>query len=317
MYDLGKNSTLKQKNINKYTNNFVIIILLIFIFPVGLYLMFKKSGWSKKSKIIATTIVVAFVTLFIIAGMVAPPSVTLDNLKLDGNKSIEGDNFAIKGAVYPYDSMVTINGKDIKIDSNGKLSYKIQLKEGDNNITIVAKKDTKQSVSVYKIHRYTKTEIAKQKADDAARLKLKEEAKAAANKKDSYAKIAKEASDARAEADAKAKADAEAAAAAAKAKADAVTVSQKNALNKAKSYISYAAFSHDGLVNQLMYEQFSAEDATYGADNVGANWNEQAAKKAKSYMNYSSFSRGSLIDQLEYDKFTTDQATYGASSVGL
>lgn len=95
------------------------------------------------------------------------------------------------------------------------------------------------------------------------------------------------------------------------------TVSQRNALAKAKNYLGYTAFSHDGLVDQLVYEQFSTADSTYGADNVGADWNAQAAKKAKSYMEYSSFSRGSLIDQLKYDKFTQAQAEFGASSAGL
>jgi outer membrane biosynthesis protein TonB len=95
------------------------------------------------------------------------------------------------------------------------------------------------------------------------------------------------------------------------------TVSQKNAVKKAKSYLGYTAFSHDGLVAQLEYDQFSHADAVYGADNYGANWNEQAAKKAKAYMEYSAFSRGSLIAQLEYDKFTQAQAEYGANAVGL
>lgn len=95
------------------------------------------------------------------------------------------------------------------------------------------------------------------------------------------------------------------------------TVSQKNAVKKAKSYISFAGFSRDGLVGQLEYDQFSNSDAIYGADNSGADWNEQAAKKAKSYMEFSSFSRGSLISQLEYDKFTPEQAAHGADSVGL
>lgn len=95
------------------------------------------------------------------------------------------------------------------------------------------------------------------------------------------------------------------------------TVSQKNALKKAKSYLDYSAFSHDGLVEQLEYEQFSHADAVYGADNSGANWNEQAAKKAKSYMEYSSFSHGGLVEQLIYEKFTPEQAEYGVSAVGL
>ena len=95
------------------------------------------------------------------------------------------------------------------------------------------------------------------------------------------------------------------------------TVSQKNAVKKAKSYLGYSAFSHDGLVAQLEYEQFSHADAVYGADNSGANWNDQAVKKAKSYMDMSAYSRGSLIEQLKYEKFTQAQAEYGANAVGL
>lgn len=95
------------------------------------------------------------------------------------------------------------------------------------------------------------------------------------------------------------------------------TISQKNAVKKAKSYLSYSAFSHDGLVDQLEYEQYSHADAVYGADNSGANWNEQAAKKAKQYMEYSAFSRGSLIDQLKFDKFTQEQAEFGANAIGI
>lgn len=95
------------------------------------------------------------------------------------------------------------------------------------------------------------------------------------------------------------------------------TVSQKNAVAKAIDYLSFSGFSHDGLVAQLEYDQFSQADAIYGADNSGANWDEQAAIKAKSYMSFSAFSRGGLIAQLEYDKFTQAQAEYGANAVGL
>lgn len=96
-----------------------------------------------------------------------------------------------------------------------------------------------------------------------------------------------------------------------------VTVSQKNAVAKAKSYLGYSAFSYTGLIQQLEYEQFSHADAVYGADNSGADWNEQAAKKAQSYMEYSAFSRGGLIEQLKYEGFTQAQAEYGANAVGL
>jgi len=95
------------------------------------------------------------------------------------------------------------------------------------------------------------------------------------------------------------------------------TVSQKNAAAKADSYLDYMAFSYEGLITQLEFDKFSHEDAVYGADQSGADWNEQAAKKAKSYMSYSSFSRQGLIDQLMFDKFTQAQAEFGASAAGL
>lgn len=95
------------------------------------------------------------------------------------------------------------------------------------------------------------------------------------------------------------------------------TVSQKNAVRQAKAYLDYTAFSRDGLVEQLEYEQFSNSDAIYGADNSGADWYEQATKSAERYMDYSAFSRGGLIDQLKFEGYTQTQAAYGADSVGL
>lgn len=95
-----------------------------------------------------------------------------------------------------------------------------------------------------------------------------------------------------------------------------VTLGQKNALSSAKSYLNVSAFSYNGLKEQLKYEGYSDEEATYAVDNCGADWNEQASKSAKSYMNISSFSKSGLIDQLKYEGFTAEQAEYGASAVG-
>lgn len=64
------------------------------------------------------------------------------------------------------------------------------------------------------------------------------------------------------------------------------------------------------------YDGFTSSQAAYGADNCGANWNNQAAKKAKSYLELMSFSRDELINQLEYEGFTRAQAEYGAAQNG-
>ena len=95
------------------------------------------------------------------------------------------------------------------------------------------------------------------------------------------------------------------------------TVSQQNAVDKAKSYLSLSGFSRTGLIGQLEYEGFSKEDATYAVDSLSVDWDEQAARKAQSYMETSSFSRSGLVDQLVFEGFSTSQANYGASAVGL
>ena len=95
------------------------------------------------------------------------------------------------------------------------------------------------------------------------------------------------------------------------------TVSQKNAVQKAKDYLDYSAFSKGGLIKQLEFEGFSNEDATYAANQINVDWKEQAVKKAKSYLDYSSFSRSGLIKQLEFDGFSNEEATYAVDQIGL
>ena len=95
-----------------------------------------------------------------------------------------------------------------------------------------------------------------------------------------------------------------------------VSVSKQNALKSAKSYLKISAFSREGLIGQLEYEEFSNEDAVYAVDNCGADWNEQALKSAKSYLKYSSFSYKGLKNQLEYEEFTSEQAKYAVDNCG-
>ena len=95
-----------------------------------------------------------------------------------------------------------------------------------------------------------------------------------------------------------------------------MTLGEKNALAKANDYLSIMAFSHNGLIEQLEYEGYTTEEATFAADNCGADWNEQAAKKAQDYLDTMAFSRDGLIKQLEFEGFTKKQAEYGAKAVG-
>jgi hypothetical protein len=94
-------------------------------------------------------------------------------------------------------------------------------------------------------------------------------------------------------------------------------VSQQNAVRKAQDYLELSGFSQQGLIKQLEYDNFSADDATFAVETITVDWNEQAAKKAKDYLDLSAFSHGGLINQLEYDGFTPDQAAYGTNAAGL
>ncbi len=83
---------------------------------------------------------------------------------------------------------------------------------------------------------------------------------------------------------------------------------QQEALDAAKSYIEYMGMSRDELIEQLEWEGFTTEAATYAADNCGADWYEEAEQSAADYLKYLGMSYTGLLDQLEYDGFTPDQA---------
>ena len=94
------------------------------------------------------------------------------------------------------------------------------------------------------------------------------------------------------------------------------TLGQQNAINSAKSYLSYSGFSRTGLIGQLEYEGFSTEDATFAVDNAGADWNAEAAETAQQYLDYSSFSRQGLYDQMAYEGFLPAEIEFGLAAVG-
>ncbi|SER38890.1 Ltp family lipoprotein [Parafannyhessea umbonata] len=96
-----------------------------------------------------------------------------------------------------------------------------------------------------------------------------------------------------------------------------ISKSKMNALKKADSYLSWGAFSEQGLIEQLEFEGFSQEDAEWGVRYCGADWNEQAYKKANKYLSWGSFSHKGLVEQLVFEGFTYDQAEYGVSKTGL
>lgn len=97
---------------------------------------------------------------------------------------------------------------------------------------------------------------------------------------------------------------------------DDATLGEKNAAGSAKQYLSFTAFSYEGLVKQLEFEGYSHEEAIYGVDSCGADWSEQAVLSAKNYLDFTAFSYKGLIQQLEFEGFTSEEAVHGADSCG-
>lgn len=96
-----------------------------------------------------------------------------------------------------------------------------------------------------------------------------------------------------------------------------ITAGQRNAVRAAKDYLAYTAFSRQGLIEQLEFENYSTEDATFAVDYIAPDWNIQAAKAAQDYLDYTAFSRQGLIDQLMFEGYTSAQARYGVDQTGL
>lgn len=98
-----------------------------------------------------------------------------------------------------------------------------------------------------------------------------------------------------------------------------LTRSQENAIQSAESYLRHVGgFSRQSLIEQLEYEGFPTDEATFAVDSLDVDWNEQAYESAESYLEHvGGFSRSGLIEQLEYEGFTREQATYAVDKAGL
>lgn len=209
---------------------------------------------------------------------------------------------------------IVIANKNISNDEIEKIysERKMQNKDSDLTIWLFSNEENANSMNNaeiaeasystnegIKINNYEADRVAQEKAEkeEAERKKQEEEQKA----KEEQEKLAEEQ---------RQKEEAE------RQKIANATLGEKNALNTAKQYLNYTAFSYKGLIDQLEYEGYTNAEAKFGADNCGADWNEQAAKCAQQYMDYTSFSRSGLIDQLEYEGFTKEQAEYGVKAVG-
>lgn len=283
-----KTDNNKHANSSKwYQRTWFIVLSLIFLAPLGIFLTWKYANWSKNTKIIATIASALFFIFSMINSANAAPTLTIDNAT---NNRVETEEaaFRLSGTITGANdsTIITVNDKPAEVNGT-KYSAVIELKEGDNAVTVKAKKNDKTVSETLVVYRLTAAEIAAKKAD-----------------------IDKKAADEKAEADRKAAEDA-----AAK-KAASMPAEYKSALAKATQYANTQNMSKQGVFDQLTSqygEQFSAAAAQYAIDNVIADWKANALAKAKQYQSQQSMSPAAIRDQLTStygEKFTKAEADY-------
>lgn len=176
---MGAIKTLLQRV--AYQNWFIVLAIVTF-FPIGIYLMFKK-GWSRKAKSFAFGYIAICYVIFTLAAIFAPPSIKVASLQENKSVDVRASSYELSGSVYPYSSVLTVNGKTVTPNKKGSFSTSVPLNEGDNIITVKAVDDNKTTLQHYKIHRYTKQELADQARHAALAKELAARQKAASDQK--------------------------------------------------------------------------------------------------------------------------------------
>lgn len=154
--------------------------------------MWKYTEWAKGLKITLSVIAGLFGILFIYAALNPTPVLTVDNVK-DGKISTDDKNYTVSGTLSGLrdDVVITVNDKTA-LRSGDEFSLSIELKDGDNQVTVKATKDDKSDEETFIIYKTPESELtakreaeakAKKAAEDAAAAKKLEEAKTAQEKK--------------------------------------------------------------------------------------------------------------------------------------
>lgn len=194
-----------------YQATWLIIVSLIFLAPLGIFLMWKYASWSKTWKIIITIAASLFMIYAVVAGANAPPTLSIDNVK-NNRVETEDSSYTVSGKISygDRDAEITVNDMPVAKDKE-KFTAVVELKEGDNQVKVIAVKKDHRIERTFVVYRFTAAEIQARKDAEAKKLaeeeaketarKAEEESKAAAKKAEEDKKNAEAAARSKAEAD--------------------------------------------------------------------------------------------------------------------
>lgn len=154
-----------------------IILLLITFAPVGLWLMWRYSSWSAKSKTTVSTILGLSMGLITIGAINSPPTIAL-TAPHQYNATIKTDEskYVVSGVVSSvHAAALTINNSSVPIE-NTKFEHKVQLSEGENKVQITATNKNGSDSVEFSVHRTASSESVENKQAEQAK-KQAEQAK--------------------------------------------------------------------------------------------------------------------------------------------
>lgn len=270
-----------------YKKNWFAIVMTIFIYPIGMVLVWTSKKLGQKTKLIATVLGGIFFLIILVSDSSAPV-ITLSEegpLVVYKDEPMTSDELISTVVSGITDNRSDMSTADITVDGFDDVDFTT---EGNYKIKFTAVDKAENEV----VEPYTiKVELSEEQ------LAAKEAAEKEAAEKEAAEKEAAEKEAAEKEA----------------AEAKELNANRENekALKSAQNYINIMAFSADGLRGQLEYEGFTSEQIEYAIDNVNVDWNEEAVQSATNYSNTLNMSSSAIYDQLLYEGFTADQAQYG------
>lgn len=92
---------------------------------------------------------------------------------------------------------------------------------------------------------------------------------------------------------------------------------REQALTQAQAYLSYEPLSYTVLVKTLQLDGYSADAATYAADNCGADWDEQASRAIVDALEVRHYSCDGVTARLNAMGFTADQTARAVNTCGV
>jgi len=200
-----RNSTQRPTQPRKrwFANRLLVILLLIFFFPLGLFLMWKYTSWTKVTKWIVTLVGTALTTLTLIGAYNSPPTITVSGEK-NGTINVDTNKYTLTGDVSSMKTVTlfTINRTPVSVSDDASFAHIVSLEEGDNIYNLVATNDNGERKTTLIIHRTTQAEIeARARADkekferelQEQHAKTEEAEKEAIRKADEEAKAQKKA----------------------------------------------------------------------------------------------------------------------------